>query len=328
MGNGGPVTFFLPPGEPFAALSRLDPDRDWMELQRGERTWILQTYLRLARAGLPVELSDRAAPGIVVYHATSWRALQRQRSALAGGDALFVGVRADLNLVPNADVEIVQNRTSAGGRRRVYVPHWPQPALLPRDPGRGDRVETVAFKGIRGSLHADLQSPLWTQALERLGLAWEADEMAYTDDDESRRRLRWNDYRETDLVVALRPRGRRLHPSKPATKLVNAWLAGVPAILGPEAAFREERESPLDYIEVADVQEAIVAVQRLASDPGLYRAMIDHGRHRALAFSTEILLERWRELLFETLPPLARELRSGRGRRLLAGRARRMFSRR
>jgi len=326
MDNGPAVTFFLPPGEPIADLARLDPDRDWVEFQRGERIWILQTYLRLARAGLPVVLSDRPASGIVVYHTTSWRALRRQQAVLGGDEALLVAARADLNLAPNADVEIVQNRTSAGGRRRVYIPHWPQPALLPRKTARGYRVEVAAFKGNRESLHADLQSPLWAAALGREGVAWQADEMAFTDDDVTRRRLRWNDYREIDLVVALRSPCRRLHPSKPATKLVNAWLAGVPAVLGPEVACREERQSPLDYLEAANAEEAIAAIRRLVREPGLFRAMVSHGRVRAGAFSTAAILERWRELLFEILPPLAEKLQARRGRRLLAGRLQRLFS--
>ena len=324
MESSRPVTFFLPPGEPIADLAGLDPDRDWMRFQRGERIWILQTYLRLARAGHPVVLSDRPAAGIVVFHTSSWRELHRQRASFADAEALLVGVRADLNLVPNSDLEVVQNRTSAGGLRRLYVPHWPQPGLLPRDPARGDRVTVAAFKGNRESLHPDLRSPNWAAALAGVGIGWEPDEMAFTHDDRTRRRLRWNDYREVDLLVALRPRSRRLFPSKPATKLVNAWLAGVPAVLGEEAACREERRSPLDYLEVANAGEALAAVRRLVGEPGLYRAMVDQGQRRALDFSTAHILEHWRRLLFETLPAHWVELRAGRRRRFLVGRARRL----
>ena len=41
----------------------------------------------------------------------------------------------------------------------------------------------------------------------------------------------WSDFSQVDLVVAIRPPHPRLHSPKPATKLVNAWIAGVPAVL-------------------------------------------------------------------------------------------------
>jgi hypothetical protein len=102
------------------------------------------------------------------------------------------------------------------------------------------------------------------------------------------------------------------HTGKPGTKLYNAWLAGVPAVLGPEPAFRELRRHELDYLEVTSVEEALAAIDRLRSDPALYRAMVDHGRERARDFSVEAILDRWTDLLWERVPALAaqRPLRS------------------
>ncbi|HLX08312.1 MAG TPA: hypothetical protein VKY89_10670, partial [Thermoanaerobaculia bacterium] len=73
------LTFFLDDGE-IEALRGLDPDRDWRELQRGERAWVLQSYLRLQRAGYPVRLASRLPEsGVVVFHAKQRRELQRER---------------------------------------------------------------------------------------------------------------------------------------------------------------------------------------------------------------------------------------------------------
>src|SRR6185436_3461672 len=75
-------TFFLV-DEDLESLSRIDRDRDWRELQTGERAWILQTWLLLRRAGHPVELSATApADGLVIFHAKQKRELLRQRSRL------------------------------------------------------------------------------------------------------------------------------------------------------------------------------------------------------------------------------------------------------
>jgi hypothetical protein len=294
-------TFFLA-GEDLEALSRIDPDRGWRELQTGERAWILQTWLRLQRAGHPVELAATAPEdGLVVFHAKQAKDLLRQRSRLR--DAVLVGIRADNREPLIADFEILQNGFFADGRRRFFMPHWPQSGLVPRDPGRGERIERIAYKGFAANLHPDFRTPAWTDFLAHEGIEWMVDAVAF--DGRNRRELDWPDFRTVDLALAVRPDGRKQRRSKPATKLVNAWLAGVPALLGPELAFEELRRSELDYLEVASVAEAREAVLRLRRDPGLYRAMVENGLQRGADCSHDALVPRWAELLFETIPALA-----------------------
>jgi hypothetical protein len=295
------VTFYLP-GEPDpGALRLLDPDRDWREFKRGERMWVLQTYLRLVRAGHLAELSDAPeGEGLIVLHAKHRRDLLRARSSTRG--AVVVAIRADNREAPIADFEVVQNGRFADGRRRFFVPLWPQPGLVPRDPARGTRIERAAFKGFDQSLHPDLRSPAWTDYLAGVGIEWVHDSVEFAGVATDRRGVAWADYRDIDLVVAVRPEHSRLYTWKPATKLYNAWLAGVPAILGPEYAYREQRRSELDYIEVRSLGEAKAAVERLLRDPGLYETMVENGRRRAVEFTAEAILPRWSSLLYEKLP--------------------------
>ncbi len=75
--------------------------------------------------------------------------------------------------------------------------------------------------------------------------------------------------------------------NKPAWKLFNAWLAGVPAILGPEAGYRELRRDPLDYLEAGDPDAAMQALARLLDEPGLYPAMVANGTARGADFTVE-----------------------------------------
>jgi hypothetical protein len=324
------VTFFLAEAGD-AGLDRLDPDRDWRELQVGERAWILQSYLRLAAAGLPVALAEAPRPGIVVYHAKQWRELERRLTVPQ--QSTLVAVRGDVRPAPNADFEVVQNPRVARGRR-LFVPHWPQAGLVPRDAARGSALRCAAYKGVHANLHPELQRPEWRAALAGLGVEWVADEVDHRAGRQERAALRWPDYSTVDVVVALRPPDRRLHPGKPATKLYNAWLAGVPAALGPESAYRAERRSPLDYLEAATAAEALAALARLAGDPGHYQAMVTHGRARAAEVSPEATTERWRQLLFEVLPEQIRGREFRRYRRLprrsrtLAGRVRRLLGNR
>jgi hypothetical protein len=323
------LEFYLAGEESLDELSGLDVDRDWLELLSGERAWVLQTFLRFREAGRDAVLTAHPHAPWVVFHAKHWRSLERERP---DDGSFLVGVRGDVRSPPNADFEIVQNRHAADGSRRFFLPHWPQPGLVERGAERGDRVRRAAFKGHSESLHAGLRDPSWAAALSRLGVEWEADETHSRA--RQAERLRWPDYREVDVLVALRPPDRRLHPHKPATKLYNAWLAGVPAVLGPELAYRAERQSELDYLEAADPEQALAAVARLAAEPGLYRAMVSHGRQRAAAVTPPRILARWEDLLFRELPERAADPRARAWRRLprrwrlLLGRARRITTRR
>jgi hypothetical protein len=239
---------------------------------------------------------------MVVFHAKHAEALLPHW--WRWGDCVFVGVRADHNQSHFADFEVLQNRVWEDGISRFFLPQWPQPGLLPRDPARGERVERVAFKGFKASLHPDFARPALADALRHRGIEFVCDAVDYRGPETDTHGVRWQDYREIDLVVALRRPERGGHTCKPASKLYNAWRAGVPALLGPEPAYRELRHDDLDYVEVTSVGDAIAAIDRLRANPGLYRAMVERGWERAGAFSPAAIRESWVELLWNRIPAL------------------------
>jgi hypothetical protein len=297
------VTFFLAgeSGEQLDALRRLDPDRDWRELQRGERAWVLQTYLHLARGGYPARLAGEVPEsGLVLFHAKQRRALLGRCGAWRG--RVLASIRGDLNPVWAADFEVVQNAHSARGRRQIFMPHWPQPGLLPRDPARGSRIARMAYKGFDQNLHPFFRAAEWRDYLAALGIEWVVDSVRFAERGTRGEVLDWPDFRSVDLVLAVRPAGVSRRDSKPATKLCNAWLAGVPALLSPDVAFEELRRSPLDYLTVREPEEARAAVRRLVEEPGLYERMVENGRLRAAEFTVEAVRRRWIALLEETIP--------------------------
>jgi hypothetical protein len=318
--GGAPITFVLIDAEPLAGLAALQPERDWREFVQGERAWILQTYLRLRAAGHCVALADRLpAQGIAVFSSKQRNALVR--TAPRAGRALLLGVREDVGAALIADFEVVQNAAQADGRRRFLVPLWAQPALIARDPGRGTRIENLGFKGYLGNLDAAFRGAQWQQACERIGLRWRADALPYTRGLD-RSALNWNDFSEVDLVLAVRPSAQAPHIRKPASKLYNAWRAGVPALLGPESAYRELRRSPLDYLEIETPEQALAAIAALRAEPQRYLAMIEQGRRRAADFTSERIVQQWVQLLFVTLPAAstAAHVSRWRGRSLVAKR--------
>jgi hypothetical protein len=303
------VSFYMPDREALGDRNAdtLDPDRDADLIATGLYGWILQTYLRLRASGLPVRLDDVApTSGTVVVHVEYVDRLLAEASAPA---ALFVVTpRMDRGPQLLADLEVVQNLSSVGSHQ-VYIPFWLQPGLTPRDRTRGTRVENIAFMGNRQSLHDELASPSWEEALVSRNFVWDSRVVTFVRNDQLQLGHRWQDFATVDVIVALRPPPTWPAAGKPASKLINAWAAGVPAILGPETPYRELRRSELDYIEVGNPAEALEALERLRADSELYTAMVANGRQRASEFAHERLVTRWTDLLWRDVPERARSYR-------------------
>jgi len=308
------VTFVIPDEPEFTSRVALDPDRDWQIMRRKQR-WVLQTFLRLSHAGYPVLASSRPPErGIAVFHARHGESIF---SMLAGyRETILVAIRGDYRESLFADFEVVQNGRWADGNRNHFIPYWPQPGLIPRDPSRGDRVECVSFKGFDLNLHPYFRTGDWTDWVHSEGYTWSNDSLPHGPSERDGVRAAWHDYGQTDVIVALRPDPRRKHElrgytAKPASKLTNAWHARTVAILGPEYAFRECRRSPLDFIEIDKPEDAKGALSELRRRPDLFRAMIENGVRRAEEFSQERIVSAWADLLFEHIP--RQRARRGRG---------------
>ena len=249
-------------------------------MRGGRNAWVLQTYLWLRRRGLDAELATRCVPGaLCVVHYDDLRA----RDLTAG--SYLLGARADRPPMLLADQQVVQTPLLANGVSSHFIPNWPQPALLVRAEERGARVERVGFVGRERNLAPEFRRPEFRRELAQRGFA-----LVLRED-------RWWDYRDLDAVLAVRRASPAKLRTKPASKLVNAWHAGCPALLGPEPAFEARRLSSLDFLAVATPQEALTALQRLREEPGLHASMVANGRRRAREFSVEAIAARWEDLL-------------------------------
>jgi hypothetical protein len=305
--NALPVTFFHPHADALAGLRQSDYERDWRDLLTRYQAMpaVVRTYCHLVEQGLPVSMSAEAPrAGVAVVHADDLPVLLSQLGG--GGLPVIVSARGDRPPQYRADFEVVQNPGAATPRRCFFIPVWPQPGLIPRDPGRGATIARIAFKGFRRELNEDFRSPAWTDFLRRRDIAWAVDEAVPVKRQTDFTNLAWHDFSQTDLILAVRREVGDTHLRKPPTKLVNAWAAGVPAILGPESAYRAVRKTALDYLEVSSLAEACRAVDELRADPARYLAMVENGRERACEFSAARVGGDWQELLFSTIPGLLR----------------------
>ncbi|MBD2120018.1 hypothetical protein [Trichocoleus sp. FACHB-262] len=289
-----PVYFYLPQADWTDDMTD-NADTYWVGFRRGVYCWTLQTYLRLNASGFPCQLiSTLPDEGIILAH---WDSLPPDLQP--GPKQMIVCFQADRARHPYAQIHVVQNplalslKTMTLGDRfllpgdRYFLPLWPQPGLIPRDPSRGDRFENIAFFGLEENIVPELRTASWREQLANLGLNWRV----VSDFD------LWNNYSEIDAILAIRSFGRQEYSWKPASKLYNAWHAGVPAILGYDSAFRHERKSELDYLEVLSLADTLQALAKLQGNSELRRNIIQNGRCRAVeTFPTE-LTKRWQTFL-------------------------------
>ncbi|MDJ0703217.1 MAG: hypothetical protein QNJ46_08055 [Leptolyngbyaceae cyanobacterium MO_188.B28] len=306
--NFPPIYFYIPKRYWPAYIPQCT-DENWSGFGLGIYAWTLQTYLRLKADNFPCQLVDTLpTEGIMLVHRNI---LQTHRPLLKpNSNLLLICLKAEALPYPYAQLHIVQNPVESLTHKHSYfLPHWPQPGLIPRDPSRGARIETVAFFGHTNNLAPELKHDNWAKQLQELGLQWRP--VVNTNNWDSHHTLdtRWNDYSQIDVVVAVRSFDRRQtqlyqqYRSKPATKLYNAWLAGTPAVLGPESAYRAERQHELDYLEVNSIADLIGALKQLQRDRSLHQAIIQNGLRRAQAIQPANITQHWRQFLEDVAAP-------------------------
>lgn len=104
-------------------------------------------------------------------------------------------------------------------------------------------------------------------------------------------------------MLAVRSFSSNRYDHKPASKLFNAWKAGVPAILGCESAFQAERKGDLDYVEVSSMETLIQAITDLRNDDPLRQAIARNGKTRAKEVEPSRITEKWIDFLVNEATP-------------------------
>ena len=199
-----PPTYFYIPKHFWPAYIPQNIEENWSGFGLGIYAWTLQTYLRLNADNFPCQLVDTPpTEGIILAHRN---ALQIHRPPLKPGpNLLLICLKAESLPCPYAQLHIVQNPVESLTLNHSYfLPHWPQPGLIPRNPARGDRIETVAFFGHANNLAPELKHPDWAKQLQEIRLQWRPVINTNRWDNHQTLNTRWNDYSQIDVVVAVR----------------------------------------------------------------------------------------------------------------------------
>lgn len=265
-------------------------DLDWEDgvVACTRHSWVWPAYCRLRMCGLEVSFSyelEKKAVNLVhcenackLFKASDFR------------NYFIVGIRADYRPFPYGQLEVVQNQLHAGGRC-IYMPHLPQPGLIPRKAGR-TCVENIGFSGRpQNFVDADRLS----RHLKRMGFKY-----VFKGEGE------WHDMSEIDILLGIRSFSKKTYDSKPATKLVNAWLAGIPFIGGFDSAYEQVGEPGKNYLKASTLEELLDAIGKLKHDPQLYKQMVDEGRAAARPYTADKITEYWKQFLTEQVAPAYR----------------------
>lgn len=294
------ISFYIPPDilKPDWPKSLKD---NWVSFGRGPNIWTYFTAIVLQEKGYPVEITTEIPEeGIVLSHS---RYLPQKR--IVNDKAILVCIRADYGRNHMAHIHIVQNpeQPHMKGKDAIerffipgpsfYIPYWPQPGLIPRDSKRGDKFENVVYMGAPKNLREDLRSPEFAEELAKEGINFKIVTL----------RSLWHDYSQVDAVLAVRPESRDSDLRKPPSKLINAWLARVPAILGPESAFRALKKSEFDYLEVKNLEEIKKAILFLRDNKNFREKMIQNGIIRSKDYTIDSIANRWIKFFEEVAIP-------------------------
>lgn len=292
--------FWIP--EPLPEVDGWNPDSAPERYSGGVGHNLYELYVRLRAVGESVTLGPvQPDDGVVVVYAKSLRPLTAQRALLGGlGSKPLIIIRSDTDprwrtrFTP--DVEVMPYGSAVTGPHQTWVPALPQRGMIRRSAERFGRIRTVGFKGSPANLPVFMRDPAWVQTLEAMGLCWLPDtpEVGGGSDQS------WHDFSEVDVAVCLRAEywGRRSW--KPATKLINAWCAGVIPLVGPEPGYLDLATPNEDAFLVANEFDVVTALKRLITDPELVQATERAIEKRGKEFERDAVLDQWRALLERT----------------------------
>jgi len=314
-----PIYFYLPEDDRPSYLPDHPDDKYERFGTGGVNAWVLQTYLRLRAINFPCELvSEFPEAGIVLAYygsflkrSSAWKPFHPYFENLIkpGSKVLLINLKADGRRYPYAQFHIVQNPVESRLYKNSYfIPHWSQPGLIPRCSGHGDRFENIGYLGHISNLASELRDPAWEKQLAKLGLRWcnLATDNNWTESHPLHRQ--WNDYSDMDAIVAIRSFGELKtdfpYRNKPATKLYNAWLAGIPAVLGIESAYRAEGHPNVDYLEVNSIADLITMIERLKTKVTFRHDLVKRGNQQAQLIKPEQTAKRWVTFLTDVAVPV------------------------
>jgi hypothetical protein len=259
-------------------------------LSMGHEAWTVRPFFHLRQLGYECQFTNRLPiRGVVIAHRD-----HLPTSIRPTAERYLVSVRADRLEIPRVSAEIVSNPATARNRQLhpcFYLPHYTLPGLRPRSSTRGEAFENLVYIGNPENLAPTLREGgemrTWLEASNFRLLEHSA-------------RALWEDFEQADALLGIRDLRGNVYLHKPPTKLINAWQARVPAILGAELSYTETGRDGEDCFIVSSPESFKQTLLRLRDNPALRHAAVRRGVIRlAREFSDEAITRQWITVLEE-----------------------------
>ena len=266
--------------------------------------WILKTFWKLKeyKSDLNIHVVNYVPDeGIIIFHKGFF-----PKDIVPSNAQLFVCIQADYGRHQYAQYHIAQNPLGVSNfnfskrsffeeklfsfTKSYFMAHWNQNDIIKRNSSRGESFKNVCFYGIAPNFPKDLLEPSFKEKLKNEGI-----ELKIITDSE-----KWNDYSETDCVLAIRDFENKPHYNKPFSKTINSYLAGVPVIAGNESSSLYLKNGlGIGISIVTNPDECFNAIKQVKENylSCLQRVKIDEKKLKE--FQDEAILLSWDKLLRE-----------------------------
>ena len=275
-----------------------------LDYKSGLDCWILKTFWKLKeyKNDLNIHLVNYVPDeGIIIFHKGFF-----PKAIVPSNTQLFVCIQADYGRHQYAQYHIAQNPLGVGNFnfskrsffeeklfsfvKNNFVPHWNQDSIISRDKSRGLLFENVCFYGVPQNFPKEIISQDFKDKLSNEGVVLKI----ITDS------AQWNDYSETDCVLAIRDFNSKSHFNKPFSKIINSYLAGVPVIAGNESSsIYLKNKLKIDMPIVKSKEECFEAIKVLKNEykKRLNEVQIDN--EKLFLFKDNAIVLEWEKLIEE-----------------------------
>ena len=275
-----------------------------LDYKSGLDCWVLKTFWKLKEYtnDLNIHLVNYIPDeGIIIFHKGFF-----PKDIVPSNTQLFVCVQADYGRHQYAQYHIAQNPLGVSNfnfskrsfleeklfsfTKSYFIAHWNQNDIIKRNSSRGESFKNVCFYGIDQNFPQKLLEPSFKEKLKKEGI----DLKIITDSDQ------WNDYSETDCVLAIRDFENKPHYNKPFSKIINSYLAGVPVIAGNESSSLYLKNGlGIGISIVTNPDECFNAIKQVKENylSSLKRIIID--KDKLKEFQDEAIVLSWDKLLRE-----------------------------
>lgn len=275
-----------------------------IDYKSGLDCWILKTYLILKENKTKCNISiSNSIPevGIILFHKGFF-----PKNIIPSKNQLFVCIQADYGRYKYAQCHVLQNPAGLNNFKfskksyfeqklfsfvkNSFIAHWNQDNLISRDKSRGLLFENVCFYGVPQNFPKAIMNQDFKDQLSKEGITLRI----ITDSGQ------WNDYSQTDCVLAIRDFNSKSHFNKPFSKIINGYLASVPVIAGNESsAIYLKNVFNIDMPIVKSKEECFEVIKDLKNDYQKRLDEVQHDNEKLKFFKDTSILMEWETLMEE-----------------------------